>query len=226
MTRSPRLFFSFCFAIFLLGGCSARNDTVATAEQASFRIVPVAFDFGRVRETDGVVPFEFIIENLQQKPLEISDVICGCGCTVIDLPTKTVLPHDKVKAIGRVDITRRLGPFTNQVIVRTDAPQPIATFDICGEVIRDIWTNGQIIRVSAMEPSQTIETTFEIFTADFPDVIFATVEPNELFSVEEISRVTESNTTTIRFSLAMPSPAKSFSSNCYSRAKRQKNCPT
>lgn len=81
--------FPICLSCVLFIGCSSETEpTPKEKPEASFRIVPPSHDFGRVRESEGSVSLEFVIENLGAKPLNISDVISGCGCTVVDLPTK------------------------------------------------------------------------------------------------------------------------------------------
>ncbi len=208
MIRKVCLLLGACAICAFLYNCSKHIESVT--EKSAFRITPPVFDFGRVRESEGVVPVEFVVENTSTEPLEILDVVSGCGCTVIDLASQKILPHEKLSVTGRVDVSGRLGGFSNQIIIRTE--KGLGKFDIQGVVIRDLWTNGQTVRVSATNSSQPIQTTFEVYTTDFPDVVFETIEPNELFSVEEISRVTESGTTTIRFSLTVALPKESFSS--------------
>jgi hypothetical protein len=63
-----------------LGGCypSEKPDD----KIQSIKISPSVLDFGCVRTIDNPVQVSFTIENLQDKSLEILEIISGCGCTV------------------------------------------------------------------------------------------------------------------------------------------------
>lgn len=54
------------------------------------------YNFGFVQEGDTVnMYFEF--ENTGTEPLIVSDYKVECGCTAVEKPTKTIMPHEKSK---------------------------------------------------------------------------------------------------------------------------------
>lgn len=77
-----------------------------------------------------VVEIPFIVKNTGDKPLIISSVNPGCGCTVAEKPEKPVLPGKEEKIVAKfnsegqsegshmktVNVTANTKPFTNTTL--------------------------------------------------------------------------------------------------------------
>ena len=56
------------------------------------------FDFGEIKEEDGLVSHEFEFRNVSQKVLSINGVTSGCGCVQFEYPKEPLRPN----ATGKV----------------------------------------------------------------------------------------------------------------------------
>ena len=75
--------------LLIVFGC-AKNDV---EEGATLGIViPEVIDIGQVRAKDSPAHSSFTIVNHSTIPVEIDEILSGCGCTVIDLPQKIIRP--------------------------------------------------------------------------------------------------------------------------------------
>lgn len=80
---------------------------------------------------------QFVFTNNGNKPLIITNTQGTCGCTVPSTPKEPIAPGAK-GIIGVKYATDRVGPFTKQVIVTSNAAgQPTKTLTIKGTVLPD-----------------------------------------------------------------------------------------
>lgn len=78
---------------------------------------------------------QFVFTNNGNKPLIITNTQGTCGCTVPSTPKEPIAPGAK-GVIGVKYATDRVGPFTKQVIVTSNAEgQPTKTLTIKGTVL-------------------------------------------------------------------------------------------
>jgi len=178
----------------LLFGCCANH-----VEDADTIIIsPAVLDFGRVRPTDSPVLLSFDIENRGQRPLEISDILSGCGCTVVDFPQEPILQHQKKSVAVKVNLYGRSGDFANKlrILAKGYADNIV---EINGTVITDVWYNGQSIKCSAERGEAEATTVFTLSTRDFPGIEFDWNEQSSGMSVREIARKNEDGLWNINF---------------------------
>jgi len=78
------------------------------------------YDFGNIKEEEGVVKYRFIFINIGDEPLLIEKVKSTCGCTTSDYTKNPIAP----KAKGFVEIvfdpTNRAGEFNKKITVITN----------------------------------------------------------------------------------------------------------
>lgn len=78
---------------------------------------PRVFDFGLIKEDQGLVSHKFLLKNTSNKPIAISEVHAWCGCTTAEFTKKAILPGKS----GEVNVTfnpyGRPGKFSKEVIV-------------------------------------------------------------------------------------------------------------
>ena len=80
-------------------GFSESHDTFDDADIHFALIAPDVIDSGRVKIKDSPAHVSFSITNRSTVPVEIDEVLSGCGCTVIDLPRKTIRPNETLERI-------------------------------------------------------------------------------------------------------------------------------
>jgi hypothetical protein len=86
-----------CFLMMACNSSQKKTDIVSHVEG----ITDISFsklyhEFGEVKEGETVGCY-FVFENTGNKPLLISKVTPGCGCTAVDYPKYPVLPHTKAE---------------------------------------------------------------------------------------------------------------------------------
>ncbi len=87
------------------------NFTTVTWVDSTFK------DLGDVK-TGQVVEIPFVVKNTGDKPLIISSVQPGCGCTVAEKPEKPVLPGKEEKIVAKFNSEGQSeGSHTKTVVV-------------------------------------------------------------------------------------------------------------
>lgn len=83
----------------------------------------VSHDFGTVPEGPSVTHF-FDFKNTGKEPLIIQNVSASCGCTTPDWPKQPILPgkNGKIKVVYSTE--HRVGPFTKQIFIKSNAANP------------------------------------------------------------------------------------------------------
>ena len=75
------------------------------------------FDFGEIKEENGLVSHEFEFKNVSQKVISINGVTSGCGCVQFEFPKEPLRPN----ATGKVKVSNypayRPGFFSKEVVV-------------------------------------------------------------------------------------------------------------
>ncbi|WP_348822655.1 DUF1573 domain-containing protein [Flavobacterium aestuarii] len=142
--------------IFLLAMLTVLGTTISSAQETSKKAkkakttvvaLPKVEGAGMVFENEtidyGTVAHnadgnrQFVFTNNGNKPLIITNTQGTCGCTVPSTPKEPIAPGAK-GIIGVKYATDRVGPFTKQVIVTSNAAgQPTKTLTIKGTVLPD-----------------------------------------------------------------------------------------
>ena len=163
-------------------------------------ITPDVLDFGKVRPTDSPIKLTFDIRNNGRTSVVIADISSGCGCTIVDIPKEPIPANGKVAVTLRVNVSGRPGSFENALIVKTTTGT-VLPVTIRGTVETDIWTDGQALRCTVGPKENSVSTVLTIYTAKYPDIVFADAMQEEGITLKEILRNTKDGETTIRFSV-------------------------
>lgn len=75
------------------------------------------WDFGTIREVDGVVCHEFEGTNKTEQPIVILRITSSCGCTTADYPTKPIAPNDSFKIKVCFDPDGRPDEFAKKITI-------------------------------------------------------------------------------------------------------------
>jgi hypothetical protein len=182
--------------IFIVAGCSKNSEP----NQPLLSATPDVLDFGKVRPTDSPIKLTLDVCNNSDKDIVVTDILSCCGCTVIDVPTEPILPHEKVTVTVSVNVWGRSGLFENDLIVKT-VPEFSLRVPIRGTIETDIWTDGQALRCTIAPKEQRTSTILTVYTAKYPDIVFVEGQEVDGVTLTELSRVAQSGETAIRFSI-------------------------
>jgi hypothetical protein len=120
---------------------------------------------------------------------------------VVNVPTQPLFPHKKMTIPVKINVWGRSGVFTNQMKIKTNSDDSPFYLDITGNIVTDIWYNGQAIRCSGEKNQKQTTTFFEIHTIDYPDITFDLNSVGDNLTVRELTREKLEKETIIRFSL-------------------------
>lgn len=172
-------------------GCStALNEAVI--DDGKIIVKPSTLDFGHARPTDSPVVLHFEIINKSPKNIVISDIVSGCGCTVVEVPKDPIMPGKTASASVKVNLFGRMGNFTNTVVIKTQN-HGIMSLDIRGVIEADIWCNGQAIRCTASQGQKRVPTMMALYTLKYPDIEFDWSKLYDNVSAKIVSRERREN---------------------------------
>ena len=191
------------FVAFAEVGCSKSSPS----DHCSLSVSPQVLDFGKVRPMDSPIKLDFEIFNHGDKSVTITDILSGCSCTVVDLPHEPIPPKGRAAATLRVNLLGRFGLFENELVIKTVAEPPLRV-TVRGNIETDIWANGQSLRCAADPKEQHAFAFLTIYTAKYPDIVFADTLQEEGITLSEISRFTTNGETSIRFSVEVDTKGK------------------
>ncbi|GDX52222.1 hypothetical protein LBMAG27_12690 [Bacteroidota bacterium] len=115
------------FGIFILNYFSTSAQVVIVKNDSAVLIFKEKiYDFGNVKQSESVT-HEFKFKNTGTKPLVISDVVRGCGCTTRKWTTEPVMPGEEgsvwatfTSNIGYGHIMKPLHIYSNATVPQLD----------------------------------------------------------------------------------------------------------
>lgn len=129
--RKLLLMMGFSGALFL---ANAQGEAAPDPNAAEIKWESTTIDYGNVTkgdESNATRYFKF--KNVGKSPLIISNCAGSCGCTVPSCPTEPILPGQSGEIKVHYDINR-VGPFTKNVTVNSNAKTPSEVLKIVGTV--------------------------------------------------------------------------------------------
>jgi hypothetical protein len=93
------------------------------------------FNFGTLRESDGIVTHDFEFTNQGKIPLIVNEVKASCGCTITEWPHEPILPGKTSTIKVSFDPKKQSGSFNKTVQVTSNADLPRVIIAIKGVVI-------------------------------------------------------------------------------------------
>lgn len=195
----------------LFGGACVPGGDAYHVNKDVLKIEPQRIDFGRVRETDAPLKLGVTLSNLSKNPIRISDINSGCGCTVVASDVAEIGPNGKLFMPISVKTRGRLGEFSNVVSFSDSSTGDVHKVHVHGQVVRDIWSNDQVVQSVLEEDDEMVEGFFEVSTLDFPGVQFDFANLNDSISIKEVSRQKLNEETQIRFGYMAKVPVGRYS---------------
>lgn len=120
---------------------AAADSAPAQPEAAPPKIVcdQPAFDFGAA-EPGAVITHEYEVRNAGGLTLEIKQVRASCGCTIVKMPTNTLLKAGETTRIAAsLNLAGRTGHQEKHVMVESNDPStPTLLLNLRGDVRQDI----------------------------------------------------------------------------------------
>lgn len=203
ISKTSHFLFLILLPVLMSGFGCATEDSEQDKEKSiskfnNLSASPSVLNFGSVRSIDSPVKCVFELHNNGRQNISVSDIISGCGCTVTDIPHEPILPGEKVKVNVSINIYNRFSEFNNYLQIQSPDMPPFVV-RIRGEIISDIWTNGQSLRCSVESKESIASTILTLYTEKYPNILFEEVEQETGVTLKEISRSTSNGETSIRF---------------------------
>ncbi len=107
----------------------------AFAADSALYVKEKTHNFGTIREADGPVMCEFILQNNGDKPLVIVSAKAQCGCTTPSIPKQPIRPGETAALTVTYDPAGRPGEFEKTIRVRTNRKGDNALLKIKGTVL-------------------------------------------------------------------------------------------
>ncbi|PQJ74027.1 DUF1573 domain-containing protein [Polaribacter gangjinensis] len=114
----------FSFAAFLFISLSIHSQ--------EFKFEKELIDYGKIAQSSNGERV-FVFTNVGTQPLIITNIQSSCGCTVPKKPEKPIMPGEKGEIKVSYD-TKRLGGFSKQITIFSNAKEPRKTIRIKGIV--------------------------------------------------------------------------------------------
>jgi hypothetical protein len=106
----------------------------AQTKAANMSFETEVHDFGKIKEAEGPVTFNFEFTNTGSQPLLIKQVHASCGCTSPNWSREPVLPGKKGFIGATYNPRNRPGPFSKTISVTSNASTPMKVLTIKGNV--------------------------------------------------------------------------------------------
>lgn len=103
------------------------------------------YNFGTIKEDNGVLSHDFQFKNEGKTPLIINEVKASCGCTVPEWPREPILPGKTGSIKVTFDPKKLSGSFSKTIQVLSNASTPQVVISINGVVI-PVATNADIYK--------------------------------------------------------------------------------
>lgn len=110
-------------------------SAIAYAGNPQIKFKETSFDFGNIREAEGPVSHDFIIENVGTDPLIIISASASCGCTTPVIPKEPIKPGASAKIRVTFDPAGRPGDFDKTIRVKSNTKEKRKNIKITGCVI-------------------------------------------------------------------------------------------
>lgn len=108
-------------------------ENVLAGKLPKLELDKVEHDFGNINEGD-VVETEFIVKNIGESDLVISDATASCGCTVPNYPKEPIAPGESAPIKVSFNSAGKTGQQNKTVTLTTNTETGKETFNIKANV--------------------------------------------------------------------------------------------
>ena len=138
-------------------------------------------DFGKVKEADGTVSYNFTFKNTGTSPLIIQDVKTTCGCTTPEWTRQPISPGNTGSIKVTYDVKGRPGVIDRSITVHNNSVSSPVTLNIVGEVISVEKRQTETFRfpVGTIRLDNMHVAFNRIYTYDKPSHMVTAYNPNQ-----------------------------------------------
>ncbi len=116
-----------------MGGCSSKPEVVT--QKASIAFVDSVYDFGKLKQSDGVQTHSFKFYNTGAEPLVITKVRTSCHCSTADYTKEPVVSGESGEIVVSFDPSSVVyGRFDKTVHVYSNATRSLVDLKIRGMI--------------------------------------------------------------------------------------------
>lgn len=140
------------------------SGVVPAIAKTNYTWVNTEYDFGLIKESDGLQTGTFQLINKGGKPIKITEVRPSCGCTSVDFPLEKINKGDTAVITVSFDPEDRPGKFDKGIYVTLDKEDLPVNLRIKGTVLASQET------LSLFFPAGTGELRADNATLDFGEI--------------------------------------------------------
>ncbi len=123
------------------------------------------FDFGSA-DSSTTIEHTFVIQNIGDTTLEITQVRPACGCTLANISEKMIPPGGQSEITARLSLAGRNGPQSKPITILSSDPQnPEYRVTMAGTVSSAIMVSPDRLMFGQIGQGQTMELTADITAA-------------------------------------------------------------
>lgn len=104
--------------------CVLVSLNAVAQRKTTIRFNKTEHDFGRVKEAEGVKMIEFKFLNTGKTPMNLTNVVAGCGCTTTSWSKDTIYPGKQGIIFARFDPAGRSGEFSKVITLVASNTEP------------------------------------------------------------------------------------------------------
>jgi hypothetical protein len=120
------------------------------------------FNFGSA-DSQSTVEHTFVLRNIGDTTLEISQVRPACGCTVADISSRSVPPGQESRVTARLNLQGRSGHQSKAIMIHSNDPEtPILRLNMEGDVSQSTQVSPERLMFGQLGPGQSITQLVEI----------------------------------------------------------------
>lgn len=135
-------------------------------------------NFGTV-DTDSSIEHTFVIQNVGDETLEISNARPACGCTVAKLTSKSIPPGGSSELTAKLSLRGRKGHQSKAITVNSNDPKkPQYRLMLVGDVHQTIQLKPDRLIFGQMAPGQEVTLDLELVGSSDPDFLVTKIETN------------------------------------------------
>ena len=99
---------------------AARDEKMKSMPKTTIEVKETKFDFGKMKEGDKV-SHAWIVKNVGQNPLFISNIQVSCGCTAPTFPKEPILPGQEGEVILEFNSAGKPGNVQKNALIMANA---------------------------------------------------------------------------------------------------------
>lgn len=92
------------------------------------------FDFGTIKENEGLIKHTFKIKNTSNDTIIINKVLQGCGCISVSYPPQPIFPSSTIDFTVSFNPKNRYGIFHKVILILLNNGAFYITLTICGNI--------------------------------------------------------------------------------------------